>query len=365
MYNGRKEFAMNKHYENIHRYDFLTKELIEEEYVKNGLSDAQIAKKYGMPSKAVVWRKRKSLGIDNRNPAKSNKHARTNRKYNITSVEAAQFLADGQTYQEIADHIGCSIIVVKRRFKELGLTKTQDHAEKYKYWDTELTASQKQMLIGSVLGDGTIAEHGAYSCSHSVKQLDYLNHKMKVLDSIHSGKRQHYVHNARGVDGKNFESYHFATGCNKFCSHLRGTYYPSGKKIFPYEFLMEFMTAEAIAYWYMDDGTARWSKLGYKNNSSGAQIITLGYSFEEQNMMQKLFNEKFDLHSKMRYRKDKDGYVQVFPTVETTKLFDIILPFGIPSMLYKMNHEAYKKCCADKKELSRIEDDISMFGEDG
>lgn len=361
----QRSFIMNKHYENIHRYDFLTEELIEEEYIKNGLSDAKIAEKYGMPSKVVVWRKRKSFGIENRNPGKSNRNAKINRKYNITRSEATQFLSDNQTYQEIADHIGCSVVVVKRRFKELGLTKTQEHTEKYKYWNIKLTRSQKQMLIGSALGDGTIAKHGAYSCSHSIKQVDYLNHKMKILDSIHSGKRQHSIHKACGVNGKNFESYHFTTGCNEFCADLRDIYYSSGKKIFPYEFLMETFTEEALAYWYMDDGTARWSNLGYKNNSSGAEIITLGYSLVEQENMQKLFEKKFDLYSKIVYRKDRDGYIQKFYTIETTKFFNLIRPYIIPFMLYKVDHGVYMDCCKNKKELTRIENDILTFGEDG
>lgn len=113
---------MNQHYENIHRYDFLTKEVLEQEYIINGLSDQQIADKFRMPSKTVIWRKRKKFGIPNRNPAKSNKHAVKNRKYNITRAKAVKLLENGQTYEEIAAYMGCSIIVAKRRFRELGLT---------------------------------------------------------------------------------------------------------------------------------------------------------------------------------------------------------------------------------------------------
>ena len=54
---------MNEHYKAIHRYDFLTKEILEEEYCEHGLSDQQIATKYNMPSKTVIWRKRKKEGL--------------------------------------------------------------------------------------------------------------------------------------------------------------------------------------------------------------------------------------------------------------------------------------------------------------
>ncbi len=326
---------MNQHYENVHRYDFLTKEILEEEYVTNGLSDNQIAKKFGMPSKTVVWRKRKKFGIANKHAAKSNRHATTNRKFNITRNKAISLLAEGATFEEIAGYMGCSIIVAKRRLKELGLTKTQNHAEKYKYWDVELTNSQKQLIIGSVLGDGTIAKQGAYSCSHSVKQKEYHEHKLEVLSSIHSGKFQHAIHKSKGVNGEHHESLHFTTGCNKFCTELRQIYYPNGVKIFPYEFLYKHMTEKALAYWYMDDGTACLDDR-YISGSSGLEIITLGYSHKEQQHMKELFKEKFGLVSKIVYRNDKDGYIQKFPTIETTKLIDLIRPHIVPSLMYKV-----------------------------
>lgn len=331
---------MNQHYENIHRYDFLTKEILEEEYVTNGLSDAQIAKKFDISSKAVVWRKRQKFGIKNKYAAKSNRHATTNRKYNITKAKALQLLSDGQTYEEIAAYMGCSLIVAKRRFRELGLTKCQDHAEKYEYWDIELTRFQKQLIIGSVLGDGTITKHGAYSCSHSTKQKQYHEHKREILSSIHSGKFQHTIHKAQGTDGKHHESLHFTTGCNKFCTESRPVFYPQGKKIFPYDYLIEHMRSEALAYWYMDDGTARWDDR-YRSNSSGVEITTLGYSYLEQEQMRLLFKEKFGLLSKIVYRQKKNGYVQKFLTTETSKLFSLIRPHIIPSMLYKIDYNIY------------------------
>jgi hypothetical protein len=123
---------MNKFYQSIHKYDFLTQKLLIEEYQKNGLTDREIAEKYNMPSKTVVWRKRKKYGIENACPGKSNKNAHKNRKFNITKIEAQTLLSDGKKFKEIAKHMGCSIIVAKRRFEELGLTKKQTHVKHLK-----------------------------------------------------------------------------------------------------------------------------------------------------------------------------------------------------------------------------------------
>ncbi|MCF7796050.1 hypothetical protein K9M42_03070 [Patescibacteria group bacterium] len=247
---------MNKHYEAIHKYDFLTKELLQEEYVENNLTDKKIAEKYNMPSKTVVWRKRKKFGIENKYKRKSNQNARENRKFFISKYKAEQFLKDGLTFQEISKKMGCSVIVVKRRFKELGLSRSQRHASQYQYYNIDLNNNQKQMLIESCLGDGTVTKHGAYSCSHSIKQKEYFNYKRNLLKPLHNNKFQKYIHSA--VDNLNLvndtESLHFTTGCNKYLYELRDIYYLDGKKIFPYEFLKDNLGAEGLSYWYCDDG---------------------------------------------------------------------------------------------------------------
>ena len=333
---------MNKHYENIHRYDFITKELLEEEYVQNGLSDKQIAEKYSVGSKTVVWRKRQKFGIKNKYAAKSNRHAITNRKFSITKNRAQQMLDSNMTFEQISSEMGCSIIVAKRRFKELGLCREQDHAEKYKFWEVELTQVQKQFLVGSTLGDGTITSHGAYSCSHSVKQSHYHKHKRDVLSSIHAGKFQHCIHKAVGVDGKPHESLMFTTGTNKFCAQLRKIYYPDGKKVFPNDFIREHISPQAVAYWYMDDGTAGWNNQ-YKSNSKGAMILTYGYTYKEQELMKSMFRECFGLVSAIVYDNTKDAYVQQFRTIETPKLFELIKPYIVPSMMYKIDYNVYRE----------------------
>lgn len=352
---------MNKHYENIHRYDFLTKELLEEEYLKNGLTDKLIAEKYDMPSKVVVWRKRKQFGIPNRYAAKSNTNATKNRKFQIQLSEAYEMLAGGMNYSQIASAMGCSIIVAKRRFKELGLCKEQDHAEKYKYWNIELTDLQKQMIIGSVLGDGTITKHGAYSCSHSTQQEAYHKHKRDALKTIHSGKFQYATHKAVDVYGVPFESVHFTTGTNKFCSTLQKLYYPHGQKIFPYLFILGNITEKALAYWYMDDGSTYWTKS--QEHPSVARLLTYGYSYADQELIQEVFANKFELCSSIDYRRSR-GYFQRFPPAETTKLFKLIMPYMIPSMVYKSNWDAYQKYSKDKESLRQIRQDISNFGAD-
>ena len=321
---------MNKHYEATHRYDFLTKELLEEEYLKNGLSDSQIAKKYEMPSKVVVWNKRKKFDIHNKYAAKSNRHATANRQFNITKEKALKMLQDGETFEDIAKYMGCSLMVAKRRFKELGLTNCQQHTEKYKFLDTELTNSQKQLLIGSMLGDGTITQSGAYAGTHCMEQLSYFTHKMNTLSSICSGKFQSYIRNSPSGSGKRLESLHFTTGTNRYCDRLRGIFYHHKSKIVPYDFLLENLSNEGLSYWFMDDGN-------YHNKN--ARLYTNGFSCLDNLLLKQLFKVKWNIDAKIRIKPQNNKYYYYlgFGRSETKLLITLIRPYIIPSMLYKID----------------------------
>jgi DNA-binding CsgD family transcriptional regulator len=316
-----------KHYEKIHKYDFLTKDLIEEEYIKNNLTDKQIAEKYDVSSKTVIWKKRKEFGIENKYKGKSNKNATVNRKFSISKEEAEELLNDGKTFKEIANIMGCSIIVSKRRFKELGLTKEQKHSSHYEYYDVDLSGNQKQMLIGSVLGDGTITKHGAYSCSHSYKQEEYFNYKRKTLYNLHSDRVQRYVHSCFKEDT---ESLHFTTGCNKYLYELRDIFYPEGKKIFPYEYMRDNLEGEGLSYWHLDDGNY------YKNI---IKLCTYGYSYEEQKLIIKLLEEKFNIDGRIDKRNSRRDYYISLRKNSTKDFINLIEPYIIPSMRYKIGKQ--------------------------
>jgi len=323
---------MNKNYEAIHRYDFLTHDLLIEEYVKKGLTDREIAEKYDMPSKVVVWRKRKKYGIENRTPSKSNKNAKKNRKFEITKGEAEKLKQEGKTFREIAAHMGCSEIVAKRRFKEFGLSKEEKQVENFYYYHVNLSKSQKQLLIGSTLGDGFLNKHNAYYTNHSIKQSEYIHHKMEVLSSIHSGS----YHHTDGIDpqGNPTKAISFTTGCNRYIVKLRKEFYPNdGKKIFPYELCMKYLENEGLAYWYMDDGC--WHKSSYYS-----RIFINGFAEKCSENVIKFFSNKFNIDSKIHYTRDgNDGEAQFylsFSVKESQKFIKLVRPYLIPSMMYKI-----------------------------
>jgi len=324
---------MNKNYEAIHRYDFLTHDLLIEEYVKKGLTDREIAEKYDMPSKVVVWRKRKKYGIENRTPSKSNKNAKKNRKFEITKGEAEKLKQEGKTFREIAAHMGCSEIVAKRRFKEFGLSKEEKQVENFYYYHVNLSKSQKQLLIGSTLGDGFLNKHNAYYTNHSIKQSEYIHHKMEVLSSIHSGS----YHHTDGIDpqGNPTKAISFTTGCNRYIVKLRKEFYPNdGKKVFPYELCMKYLENEGLAYWYMDDGS-------WKPSHHMARLYVDGFEKTEIDKIVGFFDAKYNLDarihkSRIKLNTDIQLYNIAFTRESSDRFVELVRPYIISSMTYKI-----------------------------
>ncbi len=277
---------MGKDYEAFHRYDFLTRELLYKEYIEDGLTDSQIAKKYNMPSKVVVWNKRKKFGIQNKLPNKSNKNAKINKIYLITYEELKKLRDDGIKIKDIAKMLNCAISVITRRLKEFDLVKEKTMTVKYEFYNINLNHNEKQVILGSVLGDSYLTISNALANIHSTKQSEYFFHFMNKISRINNGKFQ-YI---EGIDtqGNPTTALQFRTGCNKFIEEIKPIYYVNGVKIFPYEFLINNLEEEGLAYWYMDDGSWDFS-------SSVVSLHTQGFILDYVEKAKDFFINKYNL----------------------------------------------------------------------
>lgn len=96
-----------------------------------------------------------------------------------------------------------------------------------------------QLLLGSMLGDGSITKRGAgkhcrFSLAHSAKQKDYIQHKHEIFKSYGLANKLSFntIRNKRYKDGK-FHEYRFKTKGAPIFSRYRELFYPEGKKIIP------------------------------------------------------------------------------------------------------------------------------------
>ena len=107
-------------------------------------------------------------------------------------------------------------------------------------------------------------------------------------------------------------------------------YNKSGTKIVTKE-LLEKINPRSLAIWLCDDGS-------YCQAQKYIILCTNSYSLEEHKLMKKYFKDFLSLDPTIGFR-DKKYYYLRFKVEDTKKLVEIVKPFIIPSMKYKIGEE--------------------------
>ncbi len=326
----------NKVYKIDDQYSFLDEATLRKDYLENNLNDGQIAKKYGIGSKATVWRRRIFFGIGNRYPNKTNKNAFSNRKFTINESDARSMLEAGLNCKEIAKTIGCSVTVAYRRLKEIGLIVEKPCNMKKLRLHEKLSEKQEKFLIGSLLGDGNITNNGIFQCNHSDKQKEYVEYKSEILKSLTAPNFKLKTRNIKNnQNGKTYSSILLRTMQNENLKEMYCDFYHSGKKIFPLDLLMSSSFDDySLAIWYMDDGSR------CKNTCS---LQTQGFNYADNLKVIEFLYKKFNIsgviqeirRSSSPVNPNHRHYVR-FNKDDAYKLFSIVAPHMIPSMSYKL-----------------------------
>ncbi|WML54319.1 hypothetical protein RCG17_06640 [Neobacillus sp. PS3-12] len=205
----------------------------------------------------------------------------------------------------------------------------------------------KGILSGMLLGDGSLSYGGGANAflriQHSEKQLDYLLYKSKLIEPMF----KFHIAEIKPSGPKNPNTnYSLKTHRDKFLTKIIKIVYPKGKKKVTTEWL-NWLTVEGLALWYMDDGCLVKS---YSYNKSGiwriyrrvCEFSTQGFTLEENQLLIKFLKEKFDLDCKVKkttMKKYGTYYKIKVMTPSANKMFEMIKPYIIPGMEYKINME--------------------------
>lgn len=181
----------------------------------------------------------------------------------------------------------------------------------------KLSDLEQSILIGTVLGDGYITKRGKIQIEHGQSQKDYLLWKHRKLNKVVAGS---IVETERNYGSKKFVSYRFWT--RQFFRPWRKIFYPNGKKIVPRS-IDKYLSPQALAVWYMDDGTLRTKK--------SIIISAQGFNDESLDLLRDIMNNKYDLN--VTKRKSKRLYLG---KNSTKKFVEIIKDKVSDSMSYKL-----------------------------
>jgi recombination protein RecA len=215
-----------------------------------------------------------------------------------------------------------------------------------------LTQTEKEICVGSYLGDGSILEHpnspnkNCYmQINHTEKQKDYLEYKYNLM--INFAKRPLKIN--RHSEKNTFSSYCVNTVTNPFFRELRNSYTDRRKSV--QEWMLPYISPIALAIWYMDDGDKsmrrRTRKDGSKYEHFAAARISLGVLSESEcNLLVEYLQHKYDISGRLHKEFSKSTnryYTRMYiPSLNAYKLFNIISPFVPESMQYKIDYSGWK-----------------------
>jgi hypothetical protein len=108
---------------------------------------------------------------------------------------------------------------------------------------------------------------------------------------------------------------------------------------------LQSLNEQGLAIWYMDDGHLCKSK---NFNKSGIRRIyrrevklsTCGFTKDENELLKNFLKQRFDLDFNLKLHSESSQlYLLNGGAATALKLFDIIGPYIVPSMMYKIDME--------------------------
>lgn len=204
-----------------------------------------------------------------------------------------------------------------------------------------ITVSDRQMeiLAGSLLGDAYISKRGAIQIEQGENQRKYLLWKHKELKSIVSGKISQVFRKKKGLT---HSSYRFFS--KQYFRPWRKVMYRSGRKIIPAS-VLELITPLSLSVWYMDDGC--------KKNNYTSIISTDGFSNASLQKLRGMLQEKWFINTRVVFKTTAGKKYRrlTIGSHDLVRFFELIRPYIIPSMKYKISDPVTTQSIKRKERL--------------
>jgi hypothetical protein len=191
----------------------------------------------------------------------------------------------------------------------------------------ELTELQKQVLIGTLLGDSSFrckdgCINPSVTCAHGVKQKLYCEHKTEIFKSLGAKCSYHKRNIPDKRNGIYYEDYTMTIPANPALKDWYTQLY-TPKKIIPITLVEKYFTEVSLAFMFMDDGSKTHNSYTIATNCFKRENIEEFSNF--------LFS-KFNIETSIF--KDNVLYIKS----NSRNLFShLVSKYIIPSMQYKLH----------------------------
>lgn len=199
-------------------------------------------------------------------------------------------------------------------------------------------SNQKDVIIGTLLGDATIATRAGrpylrLKFEQKTTSKPYINHLHEVFSEfVGSPPAPRW-----NKEKTKIVSFWVATRTNPSFKYYYDLFYSQGKKQVPKQ-IVRLLTPKVLAYWFMDDGTCKIVK---KKLSFSYGLSTQGFTYQEQYVLANALKEKFGL--KVTVNKSGKYYKLYISTESSSDFRKLVQPFILPIFQYKLGKSQTKK----------------------
>lgn len=196
-----------------------------------------------------------------------------------------------------------------------------------------LTDVQKEIIIGTMLGDATIPRKvgrpgKSIKFEQRINVYSYVHHLYEQFEPlVGTGPRVRYK-----KDGKN--SIWFRTYSHDSLLYYYNLFYvedPSSKRVVKTvpSNIHKLLTPRALAYWFMDDGT-----YNYNRNTKNYLFNTQGFTQSENKLLREALKTRFNIYANVH--KDVNKYRLYISASSSSTLLDLIDPYIHKTFRYKL-----------------------------
>lgn len=193
---------------------------------------------------------------------------------------------------------------------------------------------KKALLIGLALGDGHLNSHSGVTIEieHGEKQKFYLEYKQKLISKLLSCKLPNIYHN------KIKNTFKISKG-HRYFRIIRKWLYKNQVKRFSKQ-LLSYLTPEALAIWWMDDGShgIDHNKVTGKISAHSFHFYTFTNEEDTQNIID-FFKANYDIKFypiKKKLKSGENSWYLKCRTKEGRKLSNLLRPYVLPEFQYKL-----------------------------
>ncbi len=211
-------------------------------------------------------------------------------------------------------------------------------------------------LFGLLLGDGCLSKNSNWiTINHTNKQREYVKFLCALCHKTGLEYKARFDYELVTTYG----TYMYSNVRIKIPStrhfRLNNRFYDENNKKIVSEYVLSRISPMGLMLWFMDDGCLSVSKKPTKTCRQ-ATLATHGFSLKENELIQKVFRDRFDINVKIH--KDRQLFKLYFSATDFRKFIDVIrvyLPLIPKNMRYKFDM---------KYELSNNKNSKSLFFED-